>query len=543
MIFSKIKPIIMAIGTASLVFSASNVFAGGPTSKIIVNEFLRAGNLTTGNEFAELVLMQDFTAAQLNTYFFGDSTGSTAAKFSGYQFTNMENIASTFCAGTIITIGGATGPAVDTVYDPATGDWNITLQTAGANLTGNGSNGDFAAGDVAYVDTDGTNGNQTISVDGFAVAWDTAPGTFATNSTVLLTDTPNNNTSAFLNDVLANAGTAASWLTDQAIQTPGVANGGTNSTSIAALQAGALGTATIADSPTMNEGNAGNTAFIFTVTRTASCAAASVDYAVTGTGANPADAADFGGAFPAGTVNFAAGATTTTITVNVSGDSTVETDETFLVTISNPAGVALGATTTDTGTITNDDVVPVVATAVVDNNVSINGGADGQATASGSGGTPGYTYLWDDVSAQTTATATGLVAGTYTVTVTDSTGSNSDSDMVTITEPTVLTSTASVTDETAVDANDGTATVVAAGGVGPYTYLWNNGATTATVTGLMPGTYTVVVTDANGAISSPAAPIVVAGALPPAIIPTLNQYMLMLLMLLLGVVAFRRVKT
>ncbi len=185
---------------------------------------------------------------------------------------------------------------------------------------------------------------------------------------------------------------------------------------------------------------------------------------------------------------------------------------------------------------------PVVAAAVVDNNVSINGGADGQATASGSGGTPGYTYSWDDVSAQTTAIATGLAAGTYTVTVTDSTTTNSDTAMVTITEPAVLTSTASVTDETFFGANDGTATVVASGGVGPYMYLWSNGGTTATITGLMPGTYTVVVTDSNGATSSPAAPIVIAAALPPAIIPTLNQYMIMLLMLLVGLVAVRRVK-
>lgn len=542
MILNKIKPIAMAIGISTLCMASNNVFAGGLTSKIVVNEFLRAGNLTSTNEFAELILMQDFTAIELNTYFFGDSTSSTAAKFSGYQFTNMENIASTFCAGTIITVGGDTGPAVDTAYDPSGGDWNIALRTSGVNLTGNGSNGDFASGDVAYIDTDGTNGNTTISVDGFAVAWDTAPGTFANNSTVLLTDTPNNNTSAYLNDVLANAGVAASWLTDQATQTPGVGNGGTNSTSITSLQTAALGTVTIADTPTNNEGDSGNTVFTFTVTRTGSCAAASVDYAVTGTGANPADAADFGGSLPAGTANFAAGSTTATITINVSGDSTVEMDETFLVTISNPAGVALGATTTDTGTITNDDVVPVVASAVVDNNVSINGGSDGQATASGAGGTPGYTYLWDDGAAQTTATATGLTAGMYTVTVTDSTGTNSDTAMVTITEPMVLTSTATSTDETFFGANDGTATVVASGGVPPYTYLWSNGGTTATITGLMPGTYTVVVTDDNGATASPAAPIVVVAALPPAIIPTLNQYMLLLLMLLVGFVAVRRVK-
>ena len=76
----------------------------------------------------------------------------------------------------------------------------------------------------------------------------------------------------------------------------------------------------------LNEGNSGSTAFTFTVTRTGSTAGASTAaFAVTGSGANPAAAADFtGGVFPTGTVSFAAGETSKTITVNVAGDSTVE---------------------------------------------------------------------------------------------------------------------------------------------------------------------------------------------------------------------------
>lgn len=46
----------------------------------------------------------------------------------------------------------------------------------------------------------------------------------------------------------------------------------------------------------------------------------------------------------------------------------------------------------------------------------------GSATANPSGGTPPYTYSWSDSLAQTTATAEGLAAGTYTVTVTDANG-------------------------------------------------------------------------------------------------------------------------
>lgn len=49
------------------------------------------------------------------------------------------------------------------------------------------------------------------------------------------------------------------------------------------------------------------------------------------------------------------------------------------------------------------------------------------------------------------------------------------------------------------DAN-GTATVTASNGLFPYTYLWNNGQTTATATNLAAGTYTATITDSNGEI-------------------------------------------
>ena len=128
----------------------------------------------------------------------------------------------------------------------------------------------------------------------------------------------------------------------------------------------------------LNEGNSGSTAFTFTVTRTGSTTGASTaSYAVTGSGANPAAAADFaGGAFPTGTVSFAAGETSKTITVNVAGDATVEPNENFTVTLSNPsAGTSIG-TAAATSTILNDDssATPTLVTAV-----NVGGG---QVTAS-----------------------------------------------------------------------------------------------------------------------------------------------------------------
>ncbi len=108
------------------------------------------------------------------------------------------------------------------------------------------------------------------------------------------------------------------------------------------------------------EGNAGTTPFTFTVTRTGdNSAAATLGYAITGSGANPAPASEFAGsALPSGTVAFAAGATAATITVPVAGNTLVQPDLGFVVTLSGPAGTSI-TTATASGTIQNDDV-PVV---------------------------------------------------------------------------------------------------------------------------------------------------------------------------------------
>ena len=93
------------------------------------------------------------------------------------------------------------------------------------------------------------------------------------------------------------------------------------------------------------EGQSGSTPFTFTVTRGGDTSiATSASWAVTGSGANPAAGSDFvGGVLPSGTVSFAAGQTSKTITVNVAGDTVVEPDQGFTVTLSNPAaGTTIG---------------------------------------------------------------------------------------------------------------------------------------------------------------------------------------------------------
>ncbi len=108
------------------------------------------------------------------------------------------------------------------------------------------------------------------------------------------------------------------------------------------------------------EGNSGATAFTFTVSRTGYLNAEStIDYILTGSGSNAADANDFsGGVLPSGTVVFAAGETQKQVTIYVNGDTGIEQDESFSVTLVNPsaqtqiaAGVAIGVITNDDGPV------------------------------------------------------------------------------------------------------------------------------------------------------------------------------------------------
>jgi len=127
--------------------------------------------------------------------------------------------------------------------------------------------------------------------------------------------------------------------------------------------------------------------------------------------------------------------------------------------------------------------------------VTCNGGSDGSATVNVAGGDPPYTYSWNTVPAQTTSTATGLAAGTYTVIVSDTKGC-SITRTVSVNEPSpVVPSFSGVTHVSCFGGSNGSATVNATGGLPPYTFLWSGGQTTQTVSGLTAGTYTVTVTD------------------------------------------------
>ncbi|MBI3510718.1 MAG: T9SS type A sorting domain-containing protein [Bacteroidetes bacterium] len=134
---------------------------------------------------------------------------------------------------------------------------------------------------------------------------------------------------------------------------------------------------------------------------------------------------------------------------------------------------------------------------ITSTNVTCNGGNSGSATVTVSGGTSPYTYSWAPTGG-TSATASGLAAGTYTCTIVDAT-SCSTTATVTITQPPVVGVTITSTNVSCNGGCNGTAMANPTGGTGTYTYLWSpGGGTSQNASGLCAGTYTCNVSSPAG---------------------------------------------
>lgn len=129
------------------------------------------------------------------------------------------------------------------------------------------------------------------------------------------------------------------------------------------------------------------------------------------------------------------------------------------------------------------------------------GASNGTATAAISGGTSPFNLQWLHCVCAVN-TVHGLNAGTYTAMVTDAKGCTAMSTGTVSNGSAPGNISMDFTPASCFGGNDGTATANANGGQQPYTYLWSNGNSTQTITGLSTGNYTVSVTTAQGCVKT-----------------------------------------
>ncbi|MEO8587785.1 MAG: gliding motility-associated C-terminal domain-containing protein [Flavobacteriales bacterium] len=143
--------------------------------------------------------------------------------------------------------------------------------------------------------------------------------------------------------------------------------------------------------------------------------------------------------------------------------------------------------------------VPLSAVIVI-TPASCGGLCDGTATATPSGGTGPYDFLWGPgvVVGQGTPGASALCPGAYTLTLTDALGCDTTI-LFTVNTPSGIVAVPTVTNASCADVCDGTIILSTGGGLPPYIYTWSPsppvGQGTPSVSGLCPGTWTVVISD------------------------------------------------
>lgn len=159
----------------------------------------------------------------------------------------------------------------------------------------------------------------------------------------------------------------------------------------------------------------------------------------------------------------------------------------YSVTITQPAGCTM-----------NDSVVVDASNLILINNGSNQTCANtctGELILQPDGGTQPYQFNWQNGS--NSSQLSGLCAGNYSVTVTDANGCVADSSF---TVSAMMPVSLQLQIQNAVCDNTGSVQALLSGNPAPYQYLWSNGQTASAITGLIPGNYTITVTDSAGCI-------------------------------------------
>ncbi len=439
------------------------------------------------------------TATQTNVSCFGGTNGTATVTGTGgtpgytYSWNSLGILgptATNLSAGTYsVSISDSKGctiirPVIITQPTPI----NVTVNTTAVSCFA-GSNGtaslQITGGTPGYTYTWST-GSTASTITGLAagtysVTVNDSKGCSTTSTFTITQPNAALNASLASANVTCSGGSNGSIITLVTGGTPGYtyswSPGGSTSANPTNLQAGTY-TVYVKDAKNCTVSSS------VTITEPVSMAVSFTTTNSTCGGSNGVASASISGGTAPYTYSWSTGATGTSVSGLAAGS--------YSLTITDDGGCQL----TEAFNISNISGPNAVILSIV--HVSCFGGSDGQATVSHTGGTGPYTYSWNSIPSQSTATATNLPAGMYTVTVTDANGCQGVvSTNPEITEPSALSISASTSQVSCFAGSNGTATVTVTGGTTPYTYNWSNGSTTPAASGLGAGTHTITVTDAK----------------------------------------------
>ncbi len=157
-----------------------------------------------------------------------------------------------------------------------------------------------------------------------------------------------------------------------------------------------------------------------------------------------------------------------------------------------------GCTASASNSILSPD--PINFVSIITNSVKCNGLCDGSVSLNITGGTPPYSFLWNDINSTNNNTKNNLCAGNYSVTVRDAAGCSNQTSFL-ISEPAALQVLYEITNPSCIGGRNGAINFSISGGTEPYLLSYNgNILSETTLSQLDNGTYNITVIDANGCI-------------------------------------------
>ncbi len=338
--FSIDSPTVTEGDTGSVNMTFTVTLSGAGASQYTVDYAQTGGTATSGTDYAAVSAgTLTFAAGVTSRTFAVSVTGDTANEANETVIITLSNAS----AGTGIMTASGTGTITDndtpgfSINSPSVdeGDSSTTNLTFTVTL----SPAPAAQATVNYASSDGTTNGATAGTDYTAKSGTLTFSAGDTSKTI----------------TIVVSGDTTYEPDETVVVTLSSASTGTNIST-------ASGTGTITnddpglsiDSPSVTEGDSGSVNLVFTVTMSpASSSQVTVNYAE-GTGSTATSGTDFTALAASTTLTFAAGDTSKTITVSVTGDTVNEADETVVVTLSSASGATI-VTASGTGTIRDND--------------------------------------------------------------------------------------------------------------------------------------------------------------------------------------------